>query len=57
MDPENPDYAYNLAVSLEHLRQPLPALQSYRRALMLALQRTASFDPVVAQARVEQLAR
>jgi tetratricopeptide (TPR) repeat protein len=55
MDPDNPDYAYNLAVSLEHMRQPEPALQQYRRALVLALQRTASFDAAAAQARVQQL--
>jgi Tfp pilus assembly protein PilF len=55
MDPDNPDFAYNLAVSLEHVRQPQPALLEYRRALGLALQRTASFDPAAAQARVQQL--
>lgn len=55
MDPENPDYAYNLAVSLEHLRLPQPAQQAYRLALTLALQRSASFDPAMVQARVEQL--
>lgn len=55
MDPDNPDFAYNLAVSLEHVRQPQPALLEYRRALSLALQRTASFDPAAAQARVQQL--
>ena len=54
MDPDNPDYAYNLAVSLEHMRQPQPALQQYRRALSLALRRTASFDPAAAEARVQQ---
>lgn len=57
MDPENPDYAFNLAVSLEHMRLPQPALQQYRRALALALQRTASFDASAAQSRVQQLAR
>jgi tetratricopeptide (TPR) repeat protein len=57
MDPDNPDYAYNLAVSLEHMRQPQPALQQYRRALVLALQRTASFDAAAAQSRVQQLSR
>ncbi len=34
-EPDNPDYAYNLAVSLEHLRQAGPALDYYRRALAL----------------------
>ena len=56
-DPGNPDYAYNLAVSLEHLRQGAPALAQYRRALDLAQKRTASFDVAAAQARVQQLAR
>jgi tetratricopeptide (TPR) repeat protein len=56
-EPENPDYAYNLAVSLEHLRQVGPALGYYRRALALAQGRNASFDRAAAQARVQQLAR
>jgi tetratricopeptide (TPR) repeat protein len=57
MDPDNPDYAFNFAVSLEHMRQPQPALRQYRRALALALQRTASFDAAAAQSRVQQLTR
>jgi tetratricopeptide (TPR) repeat protein len=57
IDPENPDFAYNLAVSLEHLRQPQAALQQYRRALALGLQRTTNFDPAAAEARVQQLTR
>jgi tetratricopeptide (TPR) repeat protein len=57
MDPDNPDFAYNYAVSLEHTRQPLAALQQYRRALVLGLQRTASFDPAAAQLRVQTLSR
>ena len=56
-DAGNPDYAYNLAVSLEHLRQPGPALEYYRRALALAAQRSASFDPAAAQARAQLLSR
>jgi tetratricopeptide (TPR) repeat protein len=56
-EPENGDYAYNLAVSLEHLRQPGPALDYYRRALALTENRKASFDRAAAQARVQQLAR
>jgi tetratricopeptide (TPR) repeat protein len=56
-EPENPDYAYNLAVSLEHLRQVSPALEYYRRALALTQSRSASFDRAAVQARVQQLAR
>jgi len=56
-EPENPDYAYNLAVSLEHMRQVAPALDYYRRALALTEGRNASFDRTAAQARVQQLAR
>jgi tetratricopeptide (TPR) repeat protein len=56
-EPENPDYAYNLAVSLEHMRQTGPALDYYRRALALSEGRGASFDRAAAQARVQQLAR
>lgn len=56
-DPQNPDYAYNLAVSLEYLRQTGPALDYYRRALALSEGRSASFDRTAAQARVQQLAR
>ena len=35
-EPDNADFAYNLAVSLDHLRQPKLALEYYRRALALA---------------------
>jgi tetratricopeptide (TPR) repeat protein len=56
-DPDNPDYAYNLAVSLEHLRQAGPALDYYRRALLLAQKRNASFDPSAVRERAQQLAR
>jgi hypothetical protein len=44
-------------VSLEHLRQPVPALDYYRRALSLAQGRNASFDPAAARERVQQLSR
>jgi Tfp pilus assembly protein PilF len=56
-EPDNPDFAYNLAVSLDHLRQPKLALDYYRRALALANARGASFDAAAAEARVEQLSR
>jgi Flp pilus assembly protein TadD len=57
IDPVNPDFAYNLAVSLEHLRQPQAALGQYRRALALGLQRPSNFDPAAVQSRVQQLER
>jgi tetratricopeptide (TPR) repeat protein len=55
-DPKNPDFAYNLAVSLDHLRQANPALQHYRLALKLAETRRAGFDVNAVQARIAQLA-
>jgi tetratricopeptide (TPR) repeat protein len=54
-EPDNADFAYNLAVSLDHLRQPRLALEYYRRALALAKTRGASFDDAAAQARIAQL--
>jgi Tfp pilus assembly protein PilF len=56
-EPDNPDFAYNLAVSLDHLRQPKLALDYYRRAVSLAKARGASFDVAAAEARVAQLGR
>jgi len=54
-EPENADFAYNLAVSLDHLRQPRLALEYYQRALTLAKARGASFDTAAAEARAAQL--
>lgn len=56
-DPDNPDVAYNLAVSLDHLRQPALALQYYRRALALAERRAANFSPLAARNRIADLER
>jgi tetratricopeptide (TPR) repeat protein len=57
-EPDNPDFAYNLAVSLDHLRQPKNALEYYQRAILLAEKRGgASFDLQSARARADQLAR
>jgi tetratricopeptide (TPR) repeat protein len=54
----NPDYAYNLAVSLEHLAQPNLALGFYRRAEELAVSRGhANFDPVRVRERIATLSR
>jgi len=56
-EPNNPDFAYNLAVSLDHLRQPKQALEYYKHAIALARARGASFDVTGAEARVAQLNR
>jgi tetratricopeptide (TPR) repeat protein len=56
-EPDNPDFAYNLAVSLDQLRQPKLALEYYTRALALAKTRSAGFDVAAVQARAEQLGR
>lgn len=57
LEPGNPDYAYNLAVALEHLGQQKLALGFYRRALQLATGRGRSnFNTSQAQARITQLA-
>jgi tetratricopeptide (TPR) repeat protein len=54
-EPDNPDFAYNLAVALDHLRQPRLALEYYQRALTLAKSRGASFDAAAVQTRVNQI--
>lgn len=56
-DPDNPDFAYNLAVSLDHVRQPRLALEYYRRAISLAQQRSSNFDQALARNRAQELAR
>jgi Tfp pilus assembly protein PilF len=56
-DPDNPDFAFNLAVSLDQLRQPGLALEHYRRALALAEKRVANFSTEAARTRIQQLSR
>ncbi len=57
LEPNNPDYAYNLAVGLEHLSQSRLALGFYRRAVQLATDRGhANFNPAQAQERISKLA-
>jgi tetratricopeptide (TPR) repeat protein len=55
LEPENPDHAFNLAVSLEHLDQPKLALDYYRKAQSLAAQRKPAFDPAELKSRIEAL--
>ncbi len=55
-EPDNPDYCYNLAVSLDRLHQPKLAHEHYARAIALAAKRHAGFDLARARVRLEQLA-
>lgn len=53
LEPENPDYVYNLAVGLDHLRQTKLALGYYRRAAELAAaQGRANFNLLHARERI-----
>jgi len=56
-EPENPDYEFNLAVSLDNLHKDTLALEHYQRALALAASRTAGFNKPQAEARIRDLQR
>jgi tetratricopeptide (TPR) repeat protein len=56
LEPANPDYAYNLAVGLEHVSQPRLALNYYQRAMQLAaVKGRAHFNLAQAQERIGKL--
>ena len=57
IDPENADYAFNLAVSLDQMHQSKSALDYYQRALALAVKRTPTFDPAQVRVRVQELSK
>ncbi|MFH1658070.1 MAG: tetratricopeptide repeat protein [Pseudomonadota bacterium] len=52
---DNPDYLFNLAVSLDHLRQPRLAAQHYRLALEASAKRPAGFSRDNVQKRLGEL--
>ena len=52
---ESPDYAFNLAVSLDHLNQPALARVYYERALDLSERRKFTFDQSATRQRVTEL--
>lgn len=56
-DPENADFAFNLAVSLDQLRQKALALQYYQRAIALAANRPVSFELTQIHIRIQELQR
>ncbi len=56
LQPDNPDYAFNLAVALEHIGQPKAALDYYRRAVQLAaIKGRTNFSTVAAEDRIGKL--
>lgn len=57
LDSNHPDYAHNLAVSLDRLNQPKLAKEYYQRALSLANRGGAQFDRVAVARRIEELSR
>ena len=56
LDADNPDYAYNLAVSLDQLGKGGAAADYYRRALELAAQNGAAFNQPSVRDRLLKLA-
>jgi tetratricopeptide (TPR) repeat protein len=54
-DAANPDYLFNLAVSLDQLHQPRLAIQYYNQAIAAAARQPAGFDAVRAAARLKEL--
>jgi tetratricopeptide (TPR) repeat protein len=56
-DSGNPDYLYNLAVSLDHLQQRSLALRHYEAARTAAESRAASFSPRDLALRIAELSR
>ena len=54
-DSDNADFVFNLAVSLDHLAQKKVALEYYQRALELADNRHAGFEPDAVLQRIRAL--
>lgn len=55
LSPKQPEYLFNLAVSLDHLGKPEVASSFYRQAILLANSAAPGFDLEAAQARLERL--
>jgi Flp pilus assembly protein TadD len=55
LDPANAQYAFNLAVSLDHLGQQKLAAQFYQQALQLDVSGHSGFDRTLAQQRLNEL--
>ena len=56
LESDNADYMYNLAVSLDQLKQPKLALDYYRKALAARSKAGGQFDPAAVTRRIRDLA-
>jgi tetratricopeptide (TPR) repeat protein len=56
LEPTSPDYAFNLAISLDHLGQNKLAREYYSKAISLAASRPAAFSVTAATDRMNRLA-
>ncbi len=57
LDGNNPDYVFNLAVSLDQIGQPKLALENYQKALQLANVRPSQFSKEAIATRIAELSR
>lgn len=56
LDARNPEHAYNLAISMDHMGKPALALQYYQLARSLAMQSPSpALDLATLEARIQQL--
>ncbi len=55
LEPASADFAYNLAVSLDHLKQPRLAAEYYARAVEASRSQATQFDPAAAARRLAQI--
>ena len=56
LESDNADYTYNLAVSLDQLKQPKLALDYYQKALAARTKSGGQFDPATVARRIRELA-
>ena len=55
LDPENPDYAFNLAVGLDQIGKPDIAINYYEKAIELVGERAARFNKADVERRLNEL--
>ena len=54
-DTQNPDYAFNLAVAMDHIQEPQEAIKFYQKALSSSNDHKVGFSIEAAQARIKEL--